>query len=115
MNQYPPQPPQLTPPGGYNPFNPYSGYDPSQDYVPWLPGRQGPRFLPIALIVGAVLICSCCAFLTGIIVGIELPDLLAPSNPPQQNQDQPPPEEPTPEEPTPEGGSFHWRILYPNA
>lgn len=107
MNNYPPQLPPPPPSGGYNPFNPYQGYDQSADYIPWLPGRQGPRFLPIALIVGAILICSCCSFLAGTIFGIELPGFLGPSSSSQSNTqpgDQPPPEEPTPE-------SFMWQVV----
>lgn len=115
MNNYPPQ---LPPPsqGGYNPFNPYQGYDPNADYVPWLPGRQSPRFLPIVIVVGALLICSCCAFLFGVVVGIELPGFLAPSNSEQPNnssnnepqpQDEAPPEESAPQ-------NFQWRVIYPN-
>lgn len=110
LNNYPNQPPQL-PPGGYNPFNPYGGYDPSADYVPWLPGRQSPRFLPLAMIVIAILLCSCCAFFAGTIFGIELPGLLgvdASSGQPQQGpQDEQPTEEPTPE-------SFQYRVVYGN-
>jgi hypothetical protein len=112
LNNYPPQP-QLPAPGGYNPFNPYSGYDPNADYVPWLPGRQGPRFLPIAIIVAAILICSCCSFLAGTVFGIELPGLLQPSNSGQQNPGQQPQQEPTQEEPPP--GSFMWQVTHVNA
>lgn len=104
MNNYPNQPPQL-PPGNYNPFNPYSGYDPNADYVSWMPGRQGPRFLPIAIVVAVVLLCSCCAFMTGIVFGIELPGMLgvdASSAQPQQDQ---PIDEPTPE-------SFNYHVIY---
>lgn len=104
MNRYPPSPPQLPPPqppGGYNPFNPFSGYDPNIDYVPWLPGRQGPKFLPYAIVVGAIVICSCCSFLVGVVFGIELPGFLQPSSPPAQVQ---PEEEPTP-------NSFQWRLV----
>lgn len=111
MINYPPQPPQLPPGGGYNPFNPYSGYDPNADYVPWLPGRQGPRFIPIALIAGAILLCSCCSFLAGTIFGIELPGLLipsAPSSPASPQQEAPPQAEPTPE-------SSMWQVSYQNA
>lgn len=106
MSNYPPPPPQyppqLPPPGGggYNPFNPYQGYDPNVDYIPWLPGRQSARFLPIAIIVGAILLCSCCSFLFGIVVGIELPGFLAPS--PSQNND------------NFNDGGFNWRVIYPN-
>ncbi len=103
MNNYPPEPPPQNP-STYNPFNPYAGYDPNADYVPWLPGRQGPRFLPVVIIVAAILICSCCAFLVGVVTGIELPGIIAPP-PPPPNQEQPPPEAPTPE-------SFHWQISY---
>ncbi|TAH49977.1 MAG: hypothetical protein EYC68_15500 [Chloroflexota bacterium] len=120
MNSYPPQLPPPQQPGGYNPFNPYQGYDPSADYVPWLPGRQGPRFIPIAIVAAAILICSCCSFLAGTIFGIELPGMIAPStsSPPrdQNNQpssEEPTPEEPTPEEPAPQEGGFHWQVIYP--
>lgn len=106
MNSYPPQPPQfppqLPPPGGYNPYNPYQGYDVGPDYIPWLAGRKNSRYLPMALIVGAVLLCSCCAFLFGIVVGIELPGFLAPSS--YQNGDAPP---------TEDTGGFHWQVTYP--
>lgn len=109
MNNYPNQPPQL-PPGNYNPFNPYSSYDPNADYVSWLPGRQGPRFLPIVIVVAVVLLCSCCAFFTGTIFGIELPGMLgADSKPPAQDnapQDQPPQDN----QPTPE--SFNYHVTY---
>jgi len=115
LNQYPPQLPPPQQPGGYNPFNPYQGYDPNADFVPWLPGRQGPRFLPIALILGAILFCSCCTFFVGIVIGIELPGILAPSPSSQRNQrNAQPTDEPAPEEsPTPEG--FKWRVVYPNS
>lgn len=109
MNNYPNQPPSL-PPGNYNPFNPYAGYDPGADYVPWMPGRQGPRFIPIAIIVAVVLFCSCCSFFAGTIFGIELPGFLG------ADASSPPTREPTPEEkaptdePTPE--SFHYRVIY---
>lgn len=109
LNNYPPQPPQYPPqlpaPGGYNPFNPYQGYDPNIDYVPWLPGRQGARFLPMAIIVGSILLCSCCSFLFGIVVGIELPGFLEPSPPPENNQEF--------QDPGNSGG-FHWQVIYPN-
>jgi hypothetical protein len=112
LNQYPPQPPQyppqLPPPGGYNPFNPYGGYDPNLDYVPWLPGRQSPRFLPIAIVVGAILLCSFCAFCAGVIVGIELPGFIAPSSSQDQNPDID--NGGAAEEPTPE--SYHWHLTY---
>jgi hypothetical protein len=109
LNNYPNQPPQL-PPGNYNPFNPYSGYDPSADYVPWMPGRQGPRFIPIAIVVAIVLVCSCCAFFSGTIFGIELPGLLgvdASSSQPQNAapQDAAPTDEPTP-------SSFNYHVIY---
>lgn len=105
MNNYPNQPPQL-PPGNYNPFNPYSGYDPNADYVPWMPGRQSPRFIPILIVVAIVLVCSCCAFFTGTIFGIELPGMLGVDAAPSQQQNEPPPNE----EPTPE--SFNYRVTY---
>jgi hypothetical protein len=109
LNNYPPQLPPPQPPGGYNPFNPYQGYDPNADYIPWLPGRQGPRFIPIALIVGAILICSCCSFLIGTIFGIELPAILSPTSasPPNEN----PPGEDVP----PDEGGFHWQVVYPTS
>ncbi len=107
MNNYPNQPPQL-PPGNYNPFNPYSGYDPNADYVSWMPGKQGPRFIPIVIIVALVLVCSCCAFFAGTVFGIELPGILgADAAPASPNKTQ---DEPTPAEPTPE--SFHYRVVY---
>lgn len=109
MNNYPPQlPPPPPPSGGYNPFNPYQGYDPNADYIPWLPGRQGPRFLPILLIVAAILICSCCSFLAGGIIVYELDGINhASASAPDQ-----PPEQPT-DEPTPE--SFSWQVVIPNS
>jgi len=107
LNNYPNQPPQL-PPGNYNPFNPYSGYDPNADYVSWMPGRQGPRFIPIVIIVAIILVCSCCAFFTGTIFGIELPGMLGVDAAPQDNSapDQAPPDA----EPSPE--SFPFRVIY---
>lgn len=109
MNTYPNQPPQL-PPGNYNPFNPYGGYDPAADYVPWLPGRQSPRFLPIVLVVVAVFLCSCCAFFAGTIFGIELPGLLGVDASSAQPKDAAPQDEQPTEEPTPE--SFEYRVVY---
>jgi hypothetical protein len=115
LNQYPPQPPQyppqLPPPGGYNPYNPYGGYDPNIDYVPWMPGRQAPRYLPIAIIVGAVLLCSFCSFCFGVIVGIELPAIIAPSSS-QENTDSGSGDQQE-DAPTPEGG-FMWRVVIAN-
>jgi hypothetical protein len=114
LNNYPPQPPryppqlppQLPPSSGYNPYNPYQGYDPGMDYIPWLPGRGGSRFLPIAIIVGAVLLCSCCSFLVGVVIGIELPGIMgaAPEEPPENTRirDSAP-------------GAFEWRVTYPNS
>ncbi len=103
MNIYPPQlPPPPQQPGGYNPFNPFGGYDPGMDYIPWLPGRTSPRFLPYLIVAGVILICSCCSFLVGVVFGIELPGVIAPS-----------PSAAPPSEPTPE--SFQWRVAYPQA
>lgn len=111
MNNYPPQlPPPPQGPSGYNAFNPYQGYDPNADYVPWIPGKQGPRFLPIALIVGAILICSCCAFLAGTVFGIELPGFLAPSSSSQNSNDQQSPDANPTDEPTP--SSMIWQVVY---
>lgn len=107
MNNYPPQLPPPPPSGGYNAFNPYQGYDQNADYIPWLPGRQSPRFLPILLIAAAILICSCCSFLTGAILVYELDGINHPSSPAPQQQPQ---DQPTPE-PTPEGFFLH---LSPN-
>lgn len=116
MNNFPPQLPSPQQSGGYNPFNPYQGYDPNLDYAPWLPGgRQNPRWLPIAIIVGAVLLCSCCAFLVGIVVGIELPSFLAPSDNSQQNQNDNTGDPSNQDGSNSEDGSFHWRVVYPNA
>lgn len=106
LNNYPNQPPQL-PPGNYNPFNPYSGYDPSADYVPWLPGKQSPRFIPIAIVVALLFVCSCCAFFAGTLFGIELPGILGVDAAPQ---DTPSDELPPEEEPTPE--TFHYHVSY---
>lgn len=114
MNNYPPQLPPPQQSGGYNPFNPYQGYDPNSDYVPWLPGKQGPRFLPIAIIVAAILVCSCCSFLAGTVFGIELPGFLAPSpNSQNNNNNNNNNQEPTPED-TPESSNFMWQVVYPN-
>jgi hypothetical protein len=108
--------PQLPPPqqpGGYNPFNPYQGFDPNADYVPWLPGRQGPRYLPIAIVVGAILLCSCCSFLVGTVFGIELPCLIAPSScSSDQNQNAPQRQNQNPAD-TPTQEPFEWRLIYP--
>lgn len=115
MNNYPPQlpPPPPQGPSGYNPFNPYQGYDPNADYVPWIPGRQGPRFLPIAIIVAAILVCSCCAFLAGTVFGIELPGYLAPSPTSGQNQNQNDNQQPTDEpSPTDTPGGLMWQVIY---
>lgn len=89
MANFPSNPP---PPPGYPSQNPYS-YDPNYDYVPWLPGRQGPNVRWIIAIVAVALFCGCCGLLMGTILGIELPGILQPSAPPAV----PPELEPTPE------------------
>lgn len=100
-NQPPQYPPQLPPgpPSGYNPFNPYPGFDPNQDYVTWLPGRQSPRFLLIAFVTVLVLLCSCCAFAGGVVSGIELTAFL-PAPAPTPVRSQPPPNRNPTEVPT---------------
>jgi len=75
------------------------------DYVPWLPGRQGPRFIPIAIVVGAILLCSFCAFCAGVVTGIELPGIIAPTPPDNNSPSDTPQDEPTPE-------SFMWQVVY---
>jgi hypothetical protein len=66
--------------------------------------------LPLVIALALLIVCSCCSFLVGVVIGIELPGFFQPAPQQLEQQDQgASPDEPfLEEEPTPE--SHIWRV-----